>query len=100
MSKMSDKAITDGKQQEAERDKAASRPWKIEGAEITDGNIVIGLCTSNEANMELIIKSVNLHDELVEALRVGIDRLKALDYPEGDESGYIHIMEQAVAKAN
>lgn len=99
------------------QDQATPRPWKLEGDKMSVSNINNeGVCDcyfgvpantyvegKYEANARLIVKAVNCHDELVEALEIalGYAEIQNSEYDGQDKSisKDIELIKQALAKA-
>lgn len=87
----------------ASKDKATPRPWAIEKVKGFDKKLVYckinganvyksSVAGTDEANAELIVRAVNAHQDLVEALKMLVRRY---DFQDDDQAQ----AEQAIAKA-
>ena len=59
---------------------------------------LMGITEDAKANAHLIVKSVNSHEALVEALNIALERLQ-INNCEGEEDRFIKQIEQALKKA-
>ena len=95
------------------KDNATPRPWKVSDLDkfriVADDNAgryvaityhdMLHNTEMNEANAQLIVKAVNCHDELVEALKLSYRSLTIDSDMEKDFAVEIKKIKQALAKA-
>ncbi|KKN50499.1 hypothetical protein LCGC14_0632240 [marine sediment metagenome] len=83
--------------------------WKSEGNKITQyGAGTIAVCPSPQnggvfeftANTQLIVKAVNCHDDMVEALKAALDFFTQYDMQQKVISGISLQLNEALAKAD